>query len=133
MGMMGLSYPGALMNRSIQRLILLPATLVMGLSACVSTQQGLHTGGDKDAGLVRVSYQYSQFHQPKVDDAQTMTLAENRCSAWGYQRAEPVAGLVRECSNMEGGNCDLWTVTREFQCSSGAKDGNASYATRLSR
>jgi len=119
------------MNRSIQRLILLPTILVLALSACVSTRQWTATGGSREAGLVRVSYQYPEFHQPDLSDAQAMVLAENRCEAWGYKRAEPVAGLVRECSNMDAGNCDLWTVTREFQCS--ADDGDASYTARLSK
>jgi len=123
------------MNSSIQRrmlrLILLPGALVLALSACVGTRQWSTAGGSREAGLVRLSYQYPEFHQPEVNDAQAVELAENRCAAWGYQRAEPVAGLVRECSNMDAGNCDLWTVTREFQCS--GNDGDESYAVRLSR
>jgi hypothetical protein len=119
------------MSRTIQRLILIPTLLVLGLSACVSTRQWTASGGNKEAGLVRVSYQYTEFHQPDVSDVQAMVLAENRCEAWGYPRAEPVAGLVRECSNAEAGHCDLWTVTREFQCSAG--EGDVSYAARLSR
>ena len=119
------------MNRCTQRLILVPTFLVLALSGCVSTQHWSATGGNKEAGLVRVSYQYPEFHQPDVSDVQAMALAENRCEAWGYQRAEPVPGVVRECSNMDAGNCDLWTVTREFQCRGDAED--ASYAARLSR
>ena len=119
------------MNRHFLRLLFVPATLALALTGCVSTKQWTSTGGDKEAGLVRVSYQYPEFHQPEVSDAQAMVLAENRCESWGYRRAEPVAGLVRECSNTEAGNCDLWTVTREFQCS--VHDGDAAYAARLSR
>jgi hypothetical protein len=119
------------MSRSIFRLILVPTILVLGLSACVGARQWTATGGNKEAGLVRVSYQYSEFHQPDLSDVQARGLAENRCASWGFKRAEPVAGLVRECSNMEAGNCDLWTVTREFQCST--DDGEVSYAARLSK
>jgi hypothetical protein len=117
------------MNSPIRRLVLLPVLLVSTLSACVSAKQWTSTGGNKESGLVRVSYQYSEFHQPDLSETQAMELAANRCEAWGYKRAEPVAGLVRECSNMDGGDCDLWTVTREFQCAS----GESSYATRLSK
>jgi hypothetical protein len=119
------------MNRPLRRVIFLPALLILAVTGCVSSKQWTATGGNKEAGLVRVSYQYPEFHQPDVSDVQAMVLAENRCAAWGYKRAEPVAGLVRECGNMEAGNCDLWTVTREFQCSSG--EGDASYALRLSK
>jgi YecR-like lipoprotein len=119
------------MNRSILRLILVPATFALALAGCVSTKQWTSTGGDKEAGLVRMSYQYPEFQQPDISDDQATVLAASRCEAWGYERAEPVAGLVRECSNMEAGNCDLWTVTREFQCS--GHYGDASVAARLSR
>ena len=121
------------MNRSIPLIYLLPLVVVVGFCACTSTKEWLATGGDKESGLVRISYQYSQVHKAEVSDAQAMTLAESRCSSWGYKRAEPVAGLVRECSDMQDGACESWKVTREFQCSSGDKDGDASYATRLSR
>ena len=117
------------MKLSIHRLILLPIALVIGLSACVSNRQWSATGGDKQAGVVRVSYQYPEFHQPDVSDAQAIQLAENRCASWGYKHADPVAGLLRECSNSDKGNCNLWTVTREFQC----RNDDASYAVRLSR
>ncbi|MEJ0087360.1 MAG: YecR family lipoprotein [Pseudomonadota bacterium] len=113
------------------RSILVPAMLGLALTGCVSTKQWTATGGNKEAGLVRVSYQYSETHQPDLSDLQATALAENRCEAWGFKRADPVAGLVRECSSREAGNCQLWTVTREFQCSSG--DGDASYATHLSK
>jgi hypothetical protein len=119
------------MNRSTSRLMLVPALWLLALTGCVSTKQWTSTGGDKETGVVRVSYQYAEFHQSDVSDGQAMVLAKNRCEAWGYKRAEPVAGLVRECSNMEAGNCDLWTVTREFQC--GDDEGDASYTARLSK
>ena len=117
------------MNRQIQRLIAVPAVLVVALSACVSTRQWTATGGNREQGLVKLSYQYPDFHQPDVSDAQAQELAAHRCAAWGFKKAEPVAGLVRECSNSESGNCNLWTVTREYQCS----DGDAPYASRLSK
>lgn len=119
------------MNPSLLRLLAVPAILLVGLSACASTREWSAAGGNRESGLVRVSYQYSEFHQPDVSDAQAMELAEHRCEAWGFKHAEPVAGLVRECSNKQGGDCDMWKVTREFQCR--ADEGDASYAVRLSR
>jgi hypothetical protein len=64
-----------------------------------------------------------------MSDAQAQTAALSHCNAWGFQKAEPIEGQVRECANMDGGNCNVWKVTREFQCT----DGGASYASRLSR
>lgn len=99
------------------------------LAACASTRQWSAAGGNRAEGVVRVSYEYPEFRQPQVSDAQAQKVALGRCNAWGYRTAEPKAGQVRECANMDKGNCDLWTVTREFQCG----DGESSYAARLSR
>jgi hypothetical protein len=109
--------------------IAVPALLVFALSACVSATRWAPSGGNRGQGLVRLSYHYPEFHQPQVNDAQALELAAHRCAVWGYQKAEPVAGLVRECSASEGGTCASWTVTRQYQCSG----GNASYASRLSK
>ena len=99
------------------------------MAGCASTQKWSAAGGDRKEGVVRLSYEYPEFHEPQVSDDQAQKLAVSRCNAWGYRKAEPIAGQVRQCANKNDGNCDLWTVTREFQCS----DGQGSYASRLSR
>jgi hypothetical protein len=99
------------------------------LAACASTQKWSPSGGNREAGVVRVSYEYPEFRQPQMSDAQAQKVAQGRCNSWGYRTAEPRAGQVRQCANMEKGNCDLWTVTREYQCG----NGESSYAARLSR
>ena len=102
------------MSRSLHRLILAPTILALGLSACVGTRQWTPTGGNRETGLVRVSYQYPEFHQPDVSDVQAMVLAENRCEAWGYKRAEPVAGLVhcdmRAANLLKGPDGSVWVI-----------------------
>ncbi|HEV8442408.1 MAG TPA: YecR family lipoprotein [Steroidobacteraceae bacterium] len=110
---------------------LIALVLMSTLAACATTghEKWSAAGGNRQAGVVRVSYDYPEFHQPTVSDAQAAALALNRCNTWGYKSAEPIAGQIRECANTEDGNCNLWTVTREFQC----KDATGSYANRLSR
>ena len=107
----------------------IPALMMLALTACASTHQWAPAGGDRQAGVVRLSYEYAEFQQPEMSDAEAQALALNRCNAWGYRQAEPIAGQVRQCANMDDGNCNLWTVTREYQC----KEGGTSYASRLSR
>jgi hypothetical protein len=102
------------------------------LAGCASTgghEKWSTAGGNRAAGVVRLSYDYPEYHQPAVSDAQAEALALNRCNTWGYKKAEPIEGQIRECANTEDGNCTLWSVTREFQC----KDGGGNYASRLSR
>lgn len=118
------------MSRSLPALkILILSLLTLELGACASTQQWSAAGGDREHGLVRLSYQYPEFHQPTMSDAQATAMALSRCNSWGYRQVEPIDGQVRQCANVDDGNCNLWTVTREFQCSG----STASYASRLSR
>ena len=109
--------------------ILLPSLLLACLAGCASTQKWSAAGGNREQGLVRVAYEYPEFHQPEMSARQAEALALDRCNAWGYSKAEPIEGQIRQCANVDDGNCNLWSVTREFQCS----DGQARYASRLSR
>ena len=119
------------MNDSVPTLKFLALSLLLvGLSACATTDKWSAAGGNREAGVVRLSYDYPEFHQPEMSDAEAVKLALNRCNAWGYKQAEPIDGQVRQCSNMDDGNCNLWTVTREFQCKGGE---SSTFASRLSR
>ena len=108
--------------------LLAAAALLANLVGCATTQQWGVTGGDREHGVVQVSYDYAEFHQPEVSDAQALNTAVSRCHVWGYDDAEPIEGQLRQCSNKNGSNCDLWTVTREYQCTHGT-----SFATNLSK
>lgn len=96
---------------------LVSAVMLLNMAACATSQKWGISGGDRNGGVVRVSYEYPEFHQPDVSDEQAMKIALGRCSGWGYDKVEALPGQTRQCSNMEAGNCDLWTVTREYQCS----------------
>jgi len=110
--------------------ILAGSLLLAGLGACATADKWSPAGGNRDAGVVRLSYEYPEFHQPEMSEAEAEKLALSRCNAWGYEQAEPIEGQIRQCSNMDDGNCNLWTVTREFQCKGGDR---ATFASRLSR
>ncbi|HEU4779481.1 MAG TPA: YecR family lipoprotein [Steroidobacteraceae bacterium] len=96
--------------------LLATAAMLLTLAACATSQKWAVSGGDRTDGVVRVSYEYPEFQQPSVTDEQAMKIALGRCAGWGFDEAEPIAGQIRQCSNMEGSNCNLWTVTREYQC-----------------
>ena len=86
------------------------------LTACATTPKWSVSGADRKDAVVKVSYEYPEFHQPKVTDEQAFKAALGRCSGWGYDDAQLIAGQVRECANSQGANCNLWMVTREYQC-----------------
>jgi hypothetical protein len=110
-------------RRNCEQLVLL------GLAGCATAPRWGVSGADREHAVVRLSYEYPEFHQPTLSDEQALETAVNRCNGWGYDRAEPIEGQLRQCSNMNGSNCNLWTVTREYQCGG----GDSSYAARLSR
>jgi hypothetical protein len=89
------------------------------ITGCATGKQWNVSGGEKAEGLVRVSYEFPEAHEPALSEKAAQELAEQRCEGWGYDDAEPIAGQLRRCSNMDDGSCNLWTVTREFQCTRG--------------
>ena len=59
------------MNDSVPPLkVLVASLLLLGLGACASTDRWSAAGGNREAGVVRVSYEYPEFHQPQMSDAE---------------------------------------------------------------
>jgi hypothetical protein len=102
------------MHRSIR--IITSLAIAAVFTGCATSKQWAVTESDRDEGLVRVSYEFPELQEPQLSEEQAMKLAESRCNGWGYDDAEPIAGQLRQCSSMNSGNCELWKVTREFQC-----------------
>lgn len=100
--------------------ILISLVPILALTACASNSHWTAAGGNRDVGIVKLSYQYPESQPPSISDAQGEQLAANRCTVWGYSQADAIPGQVRECSEADGGSCSLWTVTREYQCSGDA-------------
>ena len=71
-------------------LILAAAALLLALGGCATTPHWGVSGGDREHGVVRVSYEYPEFHQPALTEEQAMQTAVNRCNGWGYDDAEPI-------------------------------------------
>ena len=108
---------------------ILLVSLTLALAACATTDKWTPAGGNREQGVVRIAYEYPEFKQPAMSEADADQLALSRCQAWGYEKMEPIAGQIRRCANMDDGNCNLWSVTREYQCKTSAEG----YAARLSR
>ena len=102
------------MPRTARLVFLLALTAIV--TGCATSKDWTVTGGEKEQGLVRVSYEFPEYQEPAVSEERAEKLALNRCEGWGYDDAQPIAGQLRRCSNMDNGNCNLWMVTREYQC-----------------
>jgi hypothetical protein len=90
--------------------------VLCSVAGCATSRQWSVSDSEKAEGLVRVSYEFPEAHEPSLSENDARQLALHRCEGWGYDDAEPIAGQLRQCSNMDDGSCNLWTVTREFQC-----------------
>jgi hypothetical protein len=110
---------------TLHRFAILPVLL---LTACATQPKWSPSSSNRALGVARVAYEYPKFEEPAMSDAQAAQLAGNRCATWGYSRAELIPGELRDCSVSKDGSCNLWKVTREYQCS-----GEGSYAQAASR
>jgi hypothetical protein len=101
--------------------LLIPAFSLLG--ACATSERWSPAGGDRETGIVKVSYEHgAEEVEPALSEAQADQMAESRCKTWGYRDAELIPGLVRSCTDEEGNRCELWKVTREYQCQSGGRN-----------
>ncbi len=87
--------------------------LVIG---CASKKELIATGGSRADGTVVLSYEYGAFEQPKLDLAQGVSTATQRCAAWGYPAAEAFGGEQRQCQIASQYGCSRWFVSMTFQC-----------------
>jgi hypothetical protein len=111
----------------IRRLaILIP---LLAAAGCATNPDILNaSGSDRELGIVRVSYEFAQETDPGLDDEQAARIAENRCESWGYKHTARIPGNLRSCSAKSGERCEVWKVTREYQCTQ-----DAAFAQHLSR
>jgi hypothetical protein len=87
------------------------------MSGCATTKDWSATGGSRSDGVVRLSYEVTEFEQAQLNEQQAVSLATQRCMTWGYTGAEAFGGVTRQCTVPGGfGGCGSWTVTKEFQC-----------------
>lgn len=110
------------------RLLLLPvlllsATGLLATGGCATTESWSAAGGNRDIGVVRLSYEYAEQAEPVMSEAQADRIAENRCNTWGYDRAELIPGLLRDCTIEDGNRCEVWKVTREYRCQNPDDEG----------
>ena len=103
------------MNIRIVALVASLLTLVM-VQGCAVQKELVSTGGSRADGTVKLSYEYSMFEQPKINKLQGLSVATQRCAAWGYTGAEPFGGGTKTCTNRSTSGCNAWMVTVEYQC-----------------
>ena len=76
----------------------------------------------KAAGIIELSYEIPDFALKKTEEQTGLGLAVRKCAPMGYTGAEPLGHPARTCSYQANTTapCNIWTVTREYQCTGGA-------------
>jgi hypothetical protein len=116
------------MTRTLLRVaLLIPAFSLLG--ACATSQHWSPAGGDRETGIVKVSYEHEGQAEPDLSESQADRMADDRCRTWGYRDAELIPGLLRSCTNESGNRCELWKVTREYQCQNGSESAGRNTAS----
>jgi len=86
------------------------------LSGCAVQSTMVPTGGSRADGTVKLSYDFGALQIPKINEAQGLSAATSRCSAWDYTGAEPFGGSTKTCIDSSMGGCNVFRVTVEYQC-----------------
>lgn len=102
--------------------LLLVSAVLTGCATATSKDWSA-TGGSRADGVVRLSFEYTEFETPVLNEGKALELAGQRCKSWGYTGAEAFGGSTKNC-NMRGGwsGCASWLVTKEYQCNGTGAD-----------
>ena len=74
-------------------------------------------GGSKADGIITMGVSgINNFSGPVAWEA-GQNAAVQRCQRWGYAKAEPFAGVSRQCSAFNQYGCVGWDIKRQYQCS----------------
>ncbi len=93
------------------------------LNACAFQTDVPTAAQRKAAGIVVVSYESPNFASQKAEEQEGVNLATKKCAQLNYTTAEPQGRASKECSNKADyltGRCNVWTVTRQYQCKNSA-------------
>lgn len=84
------------------------------LAGCSAQKHWVAEGGSY--GIVRLAYHHHWLERPWAEEEEANQLAQKRCAAWGFQGVEPFGVEAKRCIQMASNGCDVWQVSREWQC-----------------
>lgn len=98
------------------RKLIIVCAAIAALTGCAAQKTLMPTGGSRADGTIKLSYEFTAFEVPTVDQQQGIDVATKRCAAWGYSGTEAFGGSTKSCANYSMGSCNAWLVTVEYQC-----------------
>jgi len=99
--------------------LILSSILTLVISGCAARHVPMDwqaTGGSRGDGTVKLSVQYG-YAVPQLNENQALSLAVQRCAAWGYTGAEAFGGTTSVCNQFDKYlGCIDNILTKEYQC-----------------
>lgn len=85
---------------------------------CASKRDFYAMSGSRADGTVNMAYDIKgPFDKPIVDMNQAVSIANQKCSVWGYKNAEPFGGKTEHCNQRNGfGDCVNGQMVIQYQC-----------------
>lgn len=74
------------------------------------------TGGSLADGVIELSYTRSPSETSLFDEQDALKTATKRCKAWGFKKADAFSGEQTSCRDQIGSRCDVYLVTKKYQC-----------------
>ncbi|BAJ01287.1 YecR-like lipofamily protein [Shewanella violacea] len=103
------------MNKQLKKTLVI-AIIALTMSACTSMKTMEATGGSLADGIIELSYTYNQYETSQFDEQDALKTASKRCKAWGFKKADPFSGERISCRDKIGSRCDVYLVTKKYQC-----------------
>ena len=97
--------------------LLLSICCISLLAGCVTSKQWSEVGSKREAGLVKLAYEYTATEITRLEAGQADQLATQRCREWGFTGSEAFGTTSKKCiENSQSGGCGKWQVYAIFQC-----------------
>ena len=103
------------MQTRIKRLIF-TSVIAATLSGCTSMKTMEATGGSLADGIIELSYTRTPSETSLFDEQDALKTASKRCKAWGFKKADAFSGEQTRCQDKMGSRCDVYSVTKKYQC-----------------
>jgi hypothetical protein len=102
------------MNRS--RLLLAICSIAL-LGGCVTSKQWSEDDSRREAGLVKLAYEYKNIDIIRLEKGQGDQLAAQLCREWDFTGAEAVGETTKKCiKENQSGGCVGWKVSAIYKC-----------------
>jgi hypothetical protein len=89
---------------------------LFALQGCAVNKELVPIGGSRADASVTLAFEHDGWERPQVNQAQALTAARAKCTAWGYSDAQPFGGSTTECTSSSKNPCSNYRVTVQYQC-----------------